>query len=43
MKFNDATPTIEVNPETYEVKVDGEHITSKAADHLPLTQMYNLF
>ena len=40
MKFNDATPTIEVNPETYEVKVDGEHITSKAADHLPLTQMY---
>ena len=43
MKFNDATPTIEVNRETYEVKVDGEHITSKAADHLPLTQMYNLF
>jgi len=43
MKFNDATPTMEVNPETYEVKVDGEHITSKAADHLPLTQMYNLF
>ena len=43
MKFNDATPTTEVNPETYEVKVDGEHITSKAADHLPLTQMYNLF
>ncbi len=43
MKFNDVTPTIEVNPETYEVKVDGEHITSKAADHLPLTQMYNLF
>ena len=43
MKFNDATPTIEVYPETYEVKVDGEHITSKAADHLPLTQMYNLF
>lgn len=43
MKFNDATPTIEVNPETYEAKVDGEHITSKAADHLPLTQMYNLF
>ena len=43
MKFNDVTPTIEVNPETYEVKVDGEHITSKAADHLPLTQLYNLF
>ncbi len=43
MKFNDKTPEITVNPETYEVRVDGEHITAKAADKLPLTQLYNLF
>lgn len=43
MKFNDCTPDITVNPETYEVKVDGKHITSKQAKKLPLTQLYNLF
>lgn len=43
MKFNCETPEITVNPETYEVKVDGEHITSKSADKLPLTQLYSLF
>lgn len=43
MKFNSGTPEITVNPETYEVRVDGEHITAKAADKLPLTQLYNLF
>lgn len=43
MKFNDKAPEITVNPETYEVRVDGEKITSKAAEKLPLTQLYNLF
>ena len=43
MKFNDGTPEITVNPETYEVRVDGEHITSKPAKKLPLTQLYSLF
>ena len=43
MKFNDKTPEITVNPETYEVRVDGEKITSKPAKELPLTQLYNLF
>ncbi len=43
MKFNDNTPTIEVDPETYEVKVDGEHVTSKPATVLPMAQLYNLF
>ena len=43
MKFNDKTPQITVNPETYEVRIDGEHITSKPANKLPLTQIYNLF
>ena len=43
MKYNDRTPEITVDPETYEVRVDGEKITSKPADKLPLTQMYSLF
>lgn len=43
MKYNDQTPSITVNPETYEVRVNGEQITSKPAEKLPLTQIYNLF
>ena len=43
MKYNDATPEITVNPETYEVRVDGEHVTSKPAEKLPLAQLYSLF
>jgi urease subunit alpha len=40
---NDKTPNIEVNPETYEVKVDGEHITCEPVDVVPLAQRYFLF
>lgn len=40
---NDKTPNIEVNPENYEVKVDGEKITCEPAKELPLTQRYFLF
>ena len=43
MHFNDKTPEITVNPETYEVRVDGTKITSKPAERLPLTQLYHLF
>lgn len=43
MKNNDVTADIEVNPETYEVKVDGELISCEAAKELPLTQLYYLF
>ena len=43
MKFNDKTPEITVNPETYEVRVDGKAITSSPAKKLPLTQLYSLF
>jgi urease subunit alpha len=43
MKFNDKTPKIEVNPETYEVRADGEILKSGPAKRLPLTQLYNLF
>ena len=37
MVYNDRTPEITVDSETYEVTVDGEAVTSKPADKLPLT------
>lgn len=43
MVYNDAAPEITVDPETYTVKADGESLTSKPAQSLPLTQVYNLF
>ena len=39
---NDALPRIDVNPETYEVRVDGELATVPPATTLPLTQKYFL-
>lgn len=43
MKNNFATPKIEVDPETYVVKADGEIMTSEPSTVLPLAQLYNLF
>lgn len=43
MVHNDATPVIEVDPETYEVRVNGELITCEPARELPLAQRYFLF
>ncbi|MDB5053643.1 MAG: ureC [Bacilli bacterium] len=43
MIHNDVTPLIEVNPETYEVKVDGVPITCEPAKVLPMAQRYFLF
>ncbi|MGM7723431.1 urease subunit alpha [Metabacillus sp. Hm71] len=43
MKFNGETPEIEVDPQTYEVKVDGELITCEPAKKLPMAQRYFLF
>ncbi|HZT28583.1 MAG TPA: urease subunit alpha [Bryobacteraceae bacterium] len=43
MVHNHATPKIEVDPETYEVRVDGEAITCEPAERLPLAQRYFLF
>ncbi|MFA4934336.1 MAG: urease subunit alpha [Candidatus Methanoperedens sp.] len=40
MVLNSAMPKIEVDPETYVVKVDGKIITSRPADKLPLSQLY---
>ncbi len=41
--LNDATPHIEVDPETYQVTVDGQIISSNVAETLPMTQLYYLF
>jgi len=41
--LNDAMPVVDVNPDSYEVTVDGEKITSEAAKELPLAQRYFLF
>ena len=43
MKLNDATPEIRVDPQTYDVTVDGELITCEPASELPLAQRYFLF
>ncbi len=43
MVHNDATPKIEVDPETYEVRADGELLTCAPADVLPMAQRYFLF
>ncbi|ABQ07834.1 urease subunit alpha [Flavobacterium johnsoniae] len=40
---NDKTPEITVNPENYEVRVDGEKIICEPATHLPMAQRYFLF
>jgi len=43
MKLNDALPKLEVDPESYEVRADGELLRCEPAERLPLTQRYCLF
>ncbi len=43
MIHNDFLPNITVDPETYEVRVDGEILTCEPAETLPLAQRYFLF
>ncbi len=43
MVLNDWTPEIEVDPETYEVRADGELLTCEPATELPLAQRFFLF
>jgi urease subunit alpha len=43
MVHNDALPRIEVDPETYRVRIDGEDVASAPATRLPLAQRYFLF
>ncbi|MEJ6404540.1 urease subunit alpha [Yoonia sp. 2307UL14-13] len=41
--LNDATPDVSVDPETYEVRADGELLTCQPAEELPMAQRYFLF
>ncbi len=43
MILNSATPDVEVDPETYEVRADGELLTCEPATELPMAQRYFLF
>jgi urease subunit alpha len=43
MVLNDATPKIEIDPETYQVKIDGKVATTKPSASVPLARLYNLF
>ena len=43
MKLNSYQPHMEVNPETYEVRADGELLTCEPAEVLPMAQRYFLF
>jgi len=43
MMLNDATPRMEVNPETYEVRADGRLLTCEPAKVLPMAQRYFLY
>ncbi|WP_420556398.1 urease subunit alpha [Roseovarius sp.] len=43
LKLNDACPEIDVNPETYEVRANGELLTCEPASELPMAQRYFLY
>ncbi|WP_016854660.1 urease subunit alpha [Halomonas smyrnensis] len=43
MKLNDACPELSVDPQTYEVRCDGELLTCEPLAELPLAQRYHLF
>ncbi|PPT09954.1 Urease alpha subunit [Geitlerinema sp. FC II] len=43
LKLNNALPKVEVDPETYEVRADGELLTCEPAEILPMAQRYFLF
>ncbi|MEM1066369.1 MAG: urease subunit alpha [Pseudomonadota bacterium] len=43
MVLNDLTPEVEVDPETYEVRADGDLLTCEPATELPMAQRYFLF
>jgi urease subunit alpha len=43
MILNDYLPRIEVDPQTYEVRADGQLLTCEPASVLPLAQRYFLF
>ena len=43
MKWNEVTPELTVDPESYEVRADGELLDIAPAKKVPLARLYNLF
>jgi urease subunit alpha len=43
MVHNSATPVMQIDPETYEVRADGQILTCEPAKVLPMAQRYFLF
>jgi urease subunit alpha len=43
MKNNDLLPSIRIQPDTFEIAIDGERVEPAPAASLPLAQLYNLF
>jgi urease subunit alpha len=43
MVLNNSTPKIEIDPETYQVKIDGKPAVTKPATSVSLARRYNLF
>jgi urease len=43
MKWNDSTPHVTVDPESYEVRADGDLADIAPATALPLARLYNVF
>ena len=43
MIHNSATPKIDIDPETYDVRADGELLVCEPAEKLPMAQKYFLF
>ena len=43
MRFNGEMPRLQVDPQTYEVRVNGEVVSCEPAEDLPMAQRYFLF
>ena len=43
MRNNDALPAIDIDPETFAIAIDGQHVEPVPAEWLPLAQLYSLF
>ncbi|RAE58621.1 urease subunit alpha, partial [Burkholderia multivorans] len=43
MRNNDVRPAIDIDPDTFEIAIDGELVTGAPATALPLTQLYQMF
>ncbi|HET7397321.1 MAG TPA: urease subunit alpha [Intrasporangium sp.] len=43
MRNNDALPTIDIDPESFEITIDGERVVPAPVTELPLAQLYSLF